>query len=110
MAQIVDTPDLHGKAVRIGKYKVQTACGAAANVLRQRHGRGPEAYGWTFATRVQAPQDPAEQERFGDKVYSLFAIYDPTKIVKGADKKHEQYEADRKAKLEKARAEKNGSK
>lgn len=85
--------DAHGKWVLIGKYGKATAAGAAANVLRQRHGRNANAEGYEFAYR-KIDQD-------GSTVNGLFVKFDPTAIVPGALEQHRAEEA---ARLEKLKA------
>lgn len=87
--------DAHGKWVLIGKYGKATAAGAAANVLRIRHGRNANAEGFEFAYR-KIDQD-------GSHVNGLFVRYDPEKIVPGAKEAHEEAEVKRVAELAAAR-------
>lgn len=93
--------DAFGKWVLIGKYGKATAAGAAANVLRQRHGRNANAEGFEFAYR--------KIDQGGSSVNGLFVRYDPTKVVEGAMDLHRKEEEARIARLEKARAEKEAA-
>lgn len=99
--------DAHGKWVLIGKYGKATAAGAAANVLRQRHGRNANAEGFEFAYRKI-------DDGNGSHINGLFVRFDPTKVVPGAMEQHVADEAKRVAELAEARkareaAEANGS-
>lgn len=90
-----------GKWMLIGRYGKPTAGGAAANVLRIRHGRDMSVEGFEFAVR---PLGGGTDDR------GLFVRYDDTKIVDGAKAEHERSEAARLAKLEAKRNERSGAK
>lgn len=90
----------HGKWALIGRYKNSTAASAASNVLKQRHGRKPDADGWDFAVR------PVGEK--GER--GLFVKYTPDQIREGAMAEHQKSEAKRKANLqEKRRERENGA-
>lgn len=89
-----------GKWMLIGRYGKATAAGAAANVLRQRHGRDMTVEGFEFANR---PLSNESGER------GLFVRFDPSKVVDGAKAEHERMEAERLARLEAKRAERKGA-
>ena len=75
-----------GKWRMIASYRVASAAGAAANILRRRHGDSVDVEGWEFATaRDETPgENGAVEVRRG-----LFARYEPEKIVAGAAAKFE---------------------
>lgn len=98
-ARLLDEND-EAKWVRIGSYEHSTAAGAAANVMRQRHGGNVQAEGWEFASR---------RTDEGDKT-GLFARYDPRKVVPGAREQWAKHEDERKAKLAAAKAERDAAK
>jgi hypothetical protein len=94
---VIDNPTYVGKAVCIAVYDSKTACGAAANVLRQRFGRSAKVKGVEFATRKHTVTDP-ETGEVVDK-HGLWVINRPDQIVPGELEKHEAAEAARLTKL-----------
>lgn len=95
--------EAHGKWVAIGKYKNPTAAGAAANVLRQRHGRSANVDGFEFAYRKVDSTNPETGQT--EKVAALLTKFTPDSIVPGAKEEHERAEAARLAHLAQLRAE-----
>lgn len=94
-----------GAAVLLARFRVASAAGAAANVLRQRHGRDEKVEGWTFTTR-KLEQEAGEAERRT----GLFAMFNPKAVVAGAKEEHEKAEAERKRKLADAKKAKTAAK
>jgi hypothetical protein len=104
---VMEDPALVGKAVCIAVYDSKTACGAAANVLRQRFGRSAIVRGVEFATRKHTVTDP-ETGKVVDK-HGLWLINRPDQIVPGEWEKHEAAEAARLNKLAEAAAAKKAA-
>lgn len=98
LADIVDNTEYHFPLwARIGKYTSAehvAAAGAAASILRRRHGDDETVEGWRFETR-----------RIDNGTASgLFAQYNPKEIVPGkAEQNKVVYEAWRRRQAEAAR-------
>lgn len=104
---VIGDPSKNGKATLIAVYDSKTACGAAANVLRQRFGRNASVKGVEFATRKQTVK--GENGEILDK-HGLWVISLPDKVEEGAHAKHVEAEKKRLAALKvKAEAKANGS-
>lgn len=90
----------------IALYGKPSACTAAANVLRQRHGT-QDVEGWRFETRHVDRKDPETGEEVTKT--ALFVNYDPTKMVPGGREAWDKKMADREKKLEAKRAAKTAT-
>lgn len=112
LERIVATPDSHGKFVRIASYANASAASAAANVLRQKHGKTESVDGWTIRPKRSDRTDPetgAIEPRTG-----LFVRYNPDAIVPGAKeewvlavKQHKEDLASKRVERDKARTKGN---
>ncbi len=106
-------PKKKNKPVSIGRYKNETAAKAAKNVLQQRNGRTQQVTGHEFHVRPRIEDvegNPVPEGTDGSKeVWHLFVIYDPKKIVDGALDEHKRAEAERIAKIEVKRQEREAT-
>lgn len=93
----------------IALYEKPTACTAAANVLRQRHGT-PDVEGWRFETRhVDRDVDDGQGGKTKKQFTALYVSYDPTKMVPGGREAWDRKMKDREATLERKRAERKAA-
>lgn len=104
LAAIVANTDAHGRWVLIAQYGKPTAAAAAANVLRQKHGRDISVEGWEFTNRKTTDTES------GNTFNGLYVRYNPDAIVAGAKEQHDAWLKERDAELEARRVEREAAK
>jgi hypothetical protein len=97
IAKIVDTPDAHGRFVRIASYANGSAASAAGNQLRKRHGDTEAVDGFTIRTKREV------SENGGEPRTGLFVRFSPNAIVPGGREDFEKRMAAREARVQENR-------
>lgn len=83
-----DNENVYQEWFSLGEYSNATACSAAANFLRKKHGDRVEVKGWAF-----------KPLRVDENTSVLFVRHDPTAVKKGAENEWQQRIEDNKVKF-----------